>query len=85
MGVRTTNAVAVIYKQTFLTGLSAGKTIVKWIVCNSRASANATAKEFRTEKVMETGLTNELFKVSKVKVVPFNKAVPFDYLAAYKE
>lgn len=83
MAKGTAKSAAVIFKKTFLTGLSAGKTISTYIICNSRKSAMVLAKELRAEKVLETELTEELYKASMVKVVSFNKAVPFNFLEKY--
>jgi hypothetical protein len=63
-----------------LSGLAAGRKSVQYLLCGSRKSAMATAKELRTDKVLETGLTGELYRARKVKVVSFDKAYPVDYL-----
>lgn len=75
-----TKVVAVVWEQEMLTGLAAGTKMFKYLLCGSRASAMETAKELREDKVLETGLTGELYRARKVKVVAFDKAYPADYL-----
>ena len=79
------NTAAVVFVKEYLTGLSAGAKRVDYIVCNSRKSAHVLAKDMRETKVMAGELSSDLYKVSKVKVVSFVKALPFDVLDSYKK
>ena len=74
------NQYAVVWEQEMLTGLSAGRKTVKWVILSSRTAAMREAKDMREAKVMETELTNEMYRVRKVKVVGIKRAYPADYL-----
>jgi len=71
---------AVLWEQEMLTGLGAGRKSVQFIQCVSRASALQTAKELREAKVLETGLTGELYRARKVTVVSIKRGYAPDYL-----
>jgi len=75
-----TKVVAVVWEAEMLSGLSAGRKFVRWLQCGSRKSAMIKARELRTDKVLETELTGELYRARKVTVVAFDGAYPADYL-----
>jgi hypothetical protein len=67
--------VLVVYTKTFLTGPFTGKVQNAHIVCNSHASAKQTVKELREHRVDAGEFSGDLFKVSKIRRIPFSRAL----------
>jgi hypothetical protein len=74
------SAAIVLWEQEMLTGLCPGRKTVQWMTCISRKAALVSAKEMREAKVLETGLTGELYRARNVTVVSVKAGYPIDYL-----
>lgn len=74
-GFRTEKETLVVFKKEFLTGPYAGMKQDGFLhLANAKAARNA-ARELRVEKVFEGEFTEDLYKVSNVRVVRVTKAL----------